>query len=418
MTDRSKEQNIPEIAQEKGLVRAVAETMVKLPIQVDPPILGSRMLIWKQDPSVKGIDLPRTVYVHTQVDDGPRDSQIAIQGVPTVTPNPDRDFLINPANEEAFDAVHTYTIVREVLTMYQRVLKTKLNWQWNEDGNDEPIAVYPHAGETENAFYDRREKALKFFYFTADKSTGLSKVYTCRSLDIVAHETGHAVLDSLKPGWLSWSAPAQTGALHEAFGDLTSIFLILSQLDQVEYIVAQTKADLHQKNILSALAEEFGLALGRPQGLRNADNDLKLSQVTSEVHDLSQVFTGAVFDILADLFTANREPRVRDSVEVLYQVGKYMAELTLRALIQSPDTNATFKDVAKAMIQIAEADVAEGKGYQYCTQFVQKHFEFREVLGVNAFASLNDLSSLGLYADRRGCCGTMQHPQYKPKLPS
>lgn len=418
MADQSKEQNINKIAQQKGLVRAVAETMVKLPPKVDPPILGSRMLIWKQDPSVKGIDLPRTVYVHTQVDDGPRDSQIAIQGVPTVTPTPDRDFLINPANEEAFDAVHTYTIIRQVLTMYQRVLKTKLNWQWNNNGNEDPIAVYPHAGETANAYYSREEKALKFFFFTPDKPTGASKVFTCRSLDIVAHETGHAVLDSLKPGWLSWDAPAETGALHEAFGDLTSIFLVLSQLDQVEYIIAQTKADLHQKNILSGLAEEFGLAIGRPQGLRNADNDLKLSEVTSEVHDLSQVFTGAIFDILADLFTANRDPRVRDSGEVLYQVGKYVAELTLRALIKSPDADATFKDVAEAMIQIAEADLAEGKGYENCAQFVRKHFEFREVLGANTFTGLKDLSSLGLYADRRGCCGTMQHPQYKPKLPS
>ncbi|MEH2420103.1 MAG: hypothetical protein V7K48_03915 [Nostoc sp.] len=52
-------------------------------------------------------------------------------------------------------------------------------------------------------------------------------------------------------------------------------------------------------------------------GLRNADNDL------------SQVFTGGVFDTLADLFTSRRDPRVRDSAEVLYQTGKYIAGLVL-----------------------------------------------------------------------------------------
>ncbi|MEH2253759.1 hypothetical protein [Nostoc sp.] len=292
-------------------------------------------------------------------------------------------------------------------------MNKKLDWQWNTNGNEEVINVYPHAGETENAFYDRSEKALKFFYFTPPKNSGLiEKVFTCRSLDIVAHETGHAVLDSLKPDWILGNAPAQTGGLHESFGDLTSIFLILSQMDLVEYIVAETKADLHQKNIVAALAEEFGLAINRSNGLRNADNDLKLSQVTAEVHDVSQVFTGGVFDTLADLFTSRRDPRVRDSAEVLYQTGKYIAGLVLRAIIQSPDTGATFADVANAMIEIAKAD-----GEEDCAKFVQKHFEFREVLGPKAFAGPIDLSHFGMYASRRCSCGTIQHPQYRPKAP-
>ncbi|OKH54609.1 hypothetical protein NIES2101_07325 [Calothrix sp. HK-06] len=399
-----------QVAKQKGRVRAIAEKMLELPPQVDPPVVGSRLRIWKQDPSVKGIDTPRTIYVHTQVNDGPSDSQITIQGIPSVPADLNRDFLLEPAaNVDAFDAVHTYAIVRQVLTMYQRVLGKKMDWQWNSDTHEETIKVYPHAGETENAYYSREEKALKFFYFTPPRDSGLTaKVYTCRSIDVVAHEAGHAVLDSLKPQWLSFSSPAQTGALHESFGDLTSLFLILSQMDQVEYIVAQTKADLHQKSILSQLAEEFGLAFKLTNGLRNADNDLKLSQVTLEVHSLSQVFTGAIYDVIADLFTAGRDPYVRDSADVLYQVGKYMVGLTVKAFIKAPDTNATFADVANAMIELAKAD-----GREDCAKFVQKHFEFREVLGAKAFIAQFDLSNFGLYASRRGCCGTMQHPQYQ-----
>jgi hypothetical protein len=83
------------------------------------------------------------------------------------------------------------------------------------------------------------------------------------------------VLDALQPGWLGLANPPQTGGLHESFGDLTAIFLALSQLDQVEAVIAQTKANLHDNTFLSDLAEEFGLALGRPNGLRNADNDFK-----------------------------------------------------------------------------------------------------------------------------------------------
>src|SRR5204862_4318185 len=120
-------------------------------------------------------------------------------------------------------------------------------------------------------------------------------------------------------------------ALHESFGDLTAIFLALSQFDQVEAVIAQTRANLHDKTFLSDLAEEFGLALGRPNGLRNADNDLKLSQVGNEVHDLSQVFTGAIYDILADIFAFERKPAVRDDAVTLYLTAQYLLSLLLCA---------------------------------------------------------------------------------------
>ena len=151
---------------------------------------------------------------------------------------------------------------------------------------------------------------------------------------------------SIKPDWFSVNTPAQTGGLHESFGDITSILTILSQLDLVEYIVAQTKSDLHRRNILAALAEEFGNAFGMPEGLRNADNDLKLSQVSNEVHDISKVFTGAVYDILADIFTANRNPRLRDDAITLYETGQYMAGLIIRAIEKAPANNAIYVDVA------------------------------------------------------------------------
>jgi hypothetical protein len=406
----SNQEKFQTIVETQGKVRSIAAAMVDLPSTVDPPIVGSRTRIWKQDPSVTGLAIPRDVYIHAQVNEGPSDSQIVIRGLIPVTPDLNRDFLIDPASDQkAFDAVHTYTIVRQVLTMYQRVLDKKLQWQWNSNTNLEPISVHPQAGRTANAFYSRNEKVLKFFFFKPDSQTaGSPDVFTCRSLDIVAHETGHAILDALKPNWISFSAPAQTGGLHEAFGDITSIFTILSQLDLVEYIVAQTKADLHLSNILAALAEQFGNAIGRSNGLRNADNDLKLSEVTNEVHDISQVFTGAVYDILADIFTANRNPRISDDAVTLYETGRYMAGLTIRAIEQAPDHNATYADVAKAMVEIAKTD-----GHPDYVTFIEKHFTLREVLGQSAFAGHPNLSDLGIYPSRRGCCGTMQHPEYQ-----
>lgn len=396
---------------------------VPTPIPVPIPLFGARVLIWKQDPTVKEITV-RKAYLPGAVLAGPRDARIAsgIPGLPTVTPNAFGDLIETPGTD-AFDAVQTYAVSRMVLTMYQRALAVSgspapLPWQWNSASNTDPLSVYPHGiPDTMNAFYQRSAKALRFGDFIRPGTNPPQRAYTCRSLDIVAHETGHAILDGLKPMWLLSNQPPQTGGLHESFGDLTALFLAVSQLDQVEAVIAQTKSNLHDKTFLSDLAEEFGLALGRPNGLRNADNDFKLSQVGTQVHAISQVFTGAIYDILADIFAFERKTATRDDAVVLYEVGQYVLSLVLRAIINSPSQAATFADVANQMLVIAAND---GKPAQYRT-FIRNRFTVRELVvsPIPLNGDQGDGPTLVPYAepadavqDRRACCGTMNLPEY------
>jgi hypothetical protein len=398
---------------EQGLATGVLQrrplVLQPQPSSAEAVPTGTRVLIWKQDPGVGEIGI-RKAFLPDQVLPGPRDTRIVITGLPPVSSNALGDFIVSPADAEAFDSVHTFAIVRQTLTMYQRNRGgAPLPWQWNGPTNTDPISVFPHAGVTANAFYDRNAKALKFFFFTkpGDPPTA-PQIFTCRSLDIVAHETGHAVLDGLKPGWLGMGNPPQTGGLHESFGDLSAIFLALSQLDQVEAVVAQTKANLHDKSFLADLAEQFGAALGRPNGLRNADNDLKLSEVGNEVHALSQVFTGAIYDVLADIFAHERRVALKDDAAVLYQVGQYLAGLVVRAIIQSPPQGATFADVANRMRALVVVD--KHPAYK---AFITQQFTRREVL-LAAEDGGDDTTLLAAVVDepdaeqdRRGCCGTM-----------
>jgi hypothetical protein len=346
------------------------------PIPVPVPLPGARILAWKQDPSVGEIGI-RKAFLPGNIFAGPKDARLSVQGLATVSPNAMGD-LIEAPGTDAFDAVHTFAVVRETLTMYQRALGSPLPWQWNSGGNTDPLQVFPHAGVTMNAFYSRQLRALKFFFFNkpGDPPGPPWNIFTCRSLDIVAHETGHAILDGLQPGWLGGSGNPQTGGLHESFGDLTAIFLALSQLDQVEGVIAQTKANLHDKTFLSDLAEQFGLALGRPNGLRNADNDFKLSEVGTEVHSISQVFTGGIYDVLADIFAFEHAPGKRDDAIVLYQVAEYLRGLVLRALIAAPTANAGFADVVNKMLVFAASD---GKPVEY-RNFIRNRFTLREVV--------------------------------------
>lgn len=360
---------------------------------------GSKMKIWKQDPTVQPIGI-RTTFVHTEIKDGPKDAFIQIGGIAAVRANVDRNFLFDPAaNPNEFDSVHTFTVVRQVLTMYKRVLKRtqrdiEFKWQWGS----KPIKVYPHAGLDQNAYYDRSKRELRFFYFHPDSSESNPLVYTCRSFDIVAHETGHAILDALKPGFFeSWHP--QTGGLHESFGDLTAIFTMLAQLDQCEAIIAESKADLHTKTFFSAVAEQFGEALfGRTTGLRNADNDLKLSEVTNEVHDISQVFTGAVYDILADIFDDYVKFDEYDPAETLFRVGKHMTSLVFLTVLEVSEKDVTYSELAQKMIDLEPEEKWK--------TFVRDRFAEREVLpDTQSMAALQPVEM-----DLAHCGGTLTHP--------
>ena len=398
---------------------SVGAPPVPSPIPIPVPIpAGPRVLMWKQDPSVAEIGI-RKAYLPRPVSTGPSDARVkvAIAGVPAIPPNAMGDFIQTPLTPE-FDAVHAFAVVRGTLTMYQRALAAggapaTVPWQWNTPTVADPIQVFPRHSNMQNAFYSRTGRLLAFGFFPKAGAT----IFTCRSLDIVAHETGHAVLDGLKPNWLLSGNPPQTGALHEAFGDLTAIFATLSQLDQVEAVIAQTKANLHNKTFLADLAEEFGLALGQPMGLRNADNDLKLGQVGNEVHALSQVFTGAMYDIVADIFAFERRPLMRDDAVTLHSVGQYVMSLLIRAIQAAPASAATFADIANQMLLIANAD---GKPVEY-RNFIRNRFVIREVVvsptPLTEDHHLTDtLKATAHIADsmpqnREACCGTMMLPE-------
>ncbi|MDL2357503.1 MAG: hypothetical protein QFF03_19795 [Pseudomonadota bacterium] len=383
---------------------------------------GARVLMWKQDPSVSEIGT-RKAFLPGIVLDGPRDARIVpgAPGIAPVSPNAFGDFIASPDSAQ-FDAVHTFAVVRQTLTMYQRALSAvgaemPLPWQWNSSVDTTPLQLFPYGlPNVMNAFYSRSQGCLKFGDFVPDGQA--ERIFTCRSLDIVSHETGHAVLDGLKPAWLEADNPPQTGGLHESFGDLTAIFLALSQLDQCEAVIAQTKARLHDKTFLADIAEQFGLALGASTGLRNADNDLKLSDAGNEVHAISQVFTGAIYDILADLFALERDPALLDDAMVLHGVGAYLRGLVLRALVAAPDQGATFADVVNQMLRLTLAD---DKPVAYRNS-IRNRFTLREVVESPVALSEDHADQAvlapgvqdapGAQQDRRACCGTMNLAEY------
>jgi len=220
------------------------------------------------------------------------------------------------------------------------------------------LTVYPHAGVDFNAYYDR--SSLKFFY-AVDPNTRKT-VYTCESSDIVAHELGHALLDSVRPDL--WSVGSlEVFAFHESFGDIIALLKALQHEELLQYMINQTGGNLEISNVVSGLAEELGTAIYRhTDPLRNALNQFIYSPPESlpdtrnpnelgrEPHSFSRVFTGACYDILTAIYNAERLGA--PAPVALRTARDVLARLILNALPISALSPRFYSSVAQGMLSV------------------------------------------------------------------
>ena len=84
-------------------------------------------------------------------------------------------------------------------------------------------------------------------------------VFTCVSHDIIAHETTHAIVDRLRPGF-NEITNADVLAFHEAFADLVAIFQHFKLEQVLVDAINERKADLTTDEAISGMARQFGFA--------------------------------------------------------------------------------------------------------------------------------------------------------------
>ncbi len=231
----------------------------------------------------------------------------------------------------------------------------------------DPLPANPRAGRDLNAYYDRH--ALKFFY-DAEKKTGKT-VYASESSDIIAHECGHAVLDAHHPDYWDSLHP-ETGAFHEAFGDMSALLNTLQYPTVRAAMLKENKGDLSQSNGVSRLAEQlagalydkYGASACDPNYLRDLVNLFKYkatwklparapaSRLSSESHSFSRVFSGAFYEILVGIYELLRKgdsslPEDNALVKARDEAGRLLAS----ALLLAPPGDATFSVIAISMLK-------------------------------------------------------------------
>jgi hypothetical protein len=220
----------------------------------------------------------------------------------------------------------------------------------------------PEAGKMWNAFYNRN--SLRF-YFNFDQARQRT-VYTSASARIVTHESGHGLLDALRPDLWSY-ANFEVWAFHEAFGDALSMVLALQDPQVASFLLQQNGGNMKEPNVVSGLAQEFGTAiLQAPPGislpLRDCCNAYKWilpgllppkapsHELAAEPHSFSRIFSGACYDIMVELWGKFRTEKGTNDVDALQKAANIMGSYLITAASLSAVNERFFDCVAKAMI--------------------------------------------------------------------
>jgi hypothetical protein len=243
-----------------------------------------------------------------------------------------------------FHQVNVWAILQRALEFFEGGAGLGRRIPWAFEGNR--LLVVPHAGPGENAYYDRKSKSLQFYYFDREE-----RVFTCLSTDIIHHEFGHAVLDGIRPHYIEAVLP-ETAAFHEFLGDLTVILITMRNNVFRHRLIEETKGDLRKESSLARVAEQFGSQVIDKPYLRNAINHLTMQDVAGDQrpHFLSQVLTGAMFDILARLEEMYEE-RGRTVREAFADAIMRMQHMAIQPLDLLPPVDVTFRDYAQAVLR-------------------------------------------------------------------
>lgn len=272
--------------------------------------------------------------------------------------------------------------------------------QW-EIGKILPVNL--DSGVDLNAFYTRGDggdsPGLHFFH----DAVGGRVYFSGESPDVVCHEMGHAVLDAVRPQLFD-AQTVEAAAFHESFGDMTALLSALQVPSFREILLSETGGRLNRSSRLSRLAEQLGAAIRSqesdavdPDCLRNANNSFfyrdpqtlppsaPASELSSEPHSFSRVFTGAFLDLLAGMFALQSS---QDS-DGIVQAAKAAAQTLLGGIANAAVVPDFFSQVAGNMVQFGDGAPFNGKYHDV----LKSAFVRRGILSLQAASAISKTKS-------------------------
>jgi hypothetical protein len=308
---------------------------------------------------------------------------------PAATPRKDGSFPEYELHDLRFHQLNTYAIAARATELVELELGRPLRWGF--DGSR--LLVIPHAGILENAYYSAESHSLQFYSFMGAGQKRRA-YHTALAHDIVAHETGHAILDAVRPRYYEPFEP-ETSALHEAIGDLSAVFAALSH----EVVQRRVAGSLDRLNLLSEIAEGFEEAGARGWGsIRSLVNATPSDwKDTIEPHDLSLKLSSTIYLALRRLHQSLMR-REEGRLSALRTARTVIQRMAVRALDFLPPADCTIAEYAGALLA------------------ADRSVQPTDAMGFRAVVH-GVLARRGLVATREGAPDPSQWIKYPPSWP-
>ena len=236
-----------------------------------------------------------------------------------VCPDQEGHFDRIPEDTLEFAEAHVFGTVRFVLDIWERYFGRPIEWHFARDYRQLEIVIHP-----------RLDNALVGYGFMEVGAHPLpdgSLAPFALNFDVMAHELGHLVIYSTIGVPSLGAERGEYYGFQESAADTTALIAALHFESLMVHLLEETHGNLYVFNELNRFAE-----LSPHDQIRLASNDVKLSEFSAgwtDEHALSQPLTGAIFDILVDIFqevlvergiiareVAEATRRVRDEPEI------------------------------------------------------------------------------------------------------
>jgi len=353
------------------------------------PAGGVSVACWEDDPGDPKSQ-PALVPIHVPVPNQAAKPLPFKLGGTAPTPN-----IYQPGTRE-FLFYANASALRRTADFWGSIVPAGTSW---EIGNTLPVNL--DSGVDLNAFYTRGDggdsPGLHFFHDTVKGRV----FFSGESPDVVCHEMGHAVLDAIRPQLFD-AQTIEAAAFHESMGDMSAMLSALQVPSFRQGLLAETGGTLNRNSRLSRLAEQLGAAIrvSHPDAvdtdcLRNAANSFfyrdpqtlppsaPASNLSSEPHSFSRVFTAAFLDSLAGMFKLQGSSPGSDE---LLTTTQDLAKILVGSILEAPVVPDYYSQVAAHMISFGRNAPFNGK----YTQILKGAFVRRGILSLQAAATIEN----------------------------
>jgi hypothetical protein len=209
-----------------------------------------------------------------------------------VCPDDGGHFDTVPEGTPQFAEAHVFGAVRFVLDIWERYFGRPIDWHFARDYQQLEIVITP---QIDNAY-----AGYGFMEIGAHPRPDGALLPYALNFDVMAHELGHLILYSTIGVPSRGAERGEYYGFQESGADTTALIASLHFESLIAHLLEETRGNLYTFNELDRFAE-----LSPHDQIRLASNDVRLSQFSAgweDEHALSQPLTGALFDVLVDIF--------------------------------------------------------------------------------------------------------------------